>query len=64
MIIDRQDLFKIVRAEQGKVLTRIENNEVQIFEKAYVPLTMEDDELRARYEEVDKNNFIFEIKEK
>lgn len=64
MIIDRQDLFKIVRAEQGKVLTRIENNEVQIFEKAYVPLTMGDNELRARYEEVDKNNFIFEIKEK
>ena len=64
MIIDRQDLFKIVRAEQGKVLTRIEDNEVQIFERAYVPLTMGDDELRARYEEVDKNNFIFEIKEK
>lgn len=45
MIIERHELFKTVRAEQGKVLTRIEGKDVQIFEMVYAPLTMSDEAL-------------------
>jgi hypothetical protein len=42
MIIDKQEYFKIVSANEGKLLTEKDNTEYVVAKRVYVPLTMED----------------------
>ena len=42
MIIDIQEFFKVVSADEGKLLTEKDNAEYVVAKRVYVPLTMED----------------------
>lgn len=61
MIIDKQEYFKIVTADEGKLLTEKDNAEYVVAKMVYVPLTMEDEAIIAKYTQVDENDFELKV---
>ncbi len=61
MIIDKQEFFKIVSADEGKLLTEKDNAEYVVAKRVYVPLAMEDVDIQAKYTQVDENDFELKI---
>lgn len=61
MIIDIQEFFKVVSADAGKLLTEKDNAEYVVAKRVYVPLTMEDVDIYAKYTQVDENDFELKI---
>lgn len=61
MIIDKQEFFKIVSADEGKLLTEKDNAEYVVAKRVYVPLTMEDEAIQAKYTQVDENDFQLKV---
>lgn len=61
MIIDIHEYFKTVSAEDGKLLTEKDNTEYIVAKVVYVPLTMEDADIQAKYTQVDENDFQFKV---
>lgn len=54
MIIDRQQYFVTVSADENKLIVDVEKN---IFKVVYLPLALTDQEIEARYSEVDVTDF-------
>ena len=61
MKIDINEYFKLVTADDGKLLTNKENGEAHITKTIYVPLNMSDADIQAKYTQVDENNFEISI---
>jgi hypothetical protein len=61
MKIEINEYFKLVTADDGKLLSQKENGEAHIFKVIYVPLTMEDNDIKAKYTEIDENDFEISI---
>ena len=57
MIIDRQKLFTVVFADADKLLTNGQN----VYQLIYIPKHFADQEIKAKYSEVDKNDFELKI---
>ena len=57
MIIEKHELYKIVRPENGKLLKDTEG----IYNILYLPLKMEDDKIIERFTEIDENDFEIKI---
>ena len=57
MIIDRQKLFTVVFADADKLLTNGQN----VYQLIYIPKHFTDQEIKAKYSEVDKNDFELKI---
>lgn len=55
------EYFKMVTADDGKLLSQKENGEAHIMKIVYVPLAMSDADIEARYTEIDENEFEISI---
>ena len=61
MIIDKQEFFKIVSADEGKLLTEKDNAEYVVAKMVYVPLAMDDADIQAKYTQVDESDFELKV---
>lgn len=61
MKIDINEYFKMVTADDGKLLSQKDGEEVHIMKMVYVPLAMSDDEINSRYIQIDENDFEISI---
>lgn len=53
-------LFKLVQAEEGKVIYN-KNDNSQMFKKLYIPLKVSDETILSTYQEVDSDDFQFVV---
>lgn len=53
MIIERKQLFTVIYAEQDKLITDGQG----VFTEIYLPKTFTDDQINAKYSQVDQDNF-------
>ena len=57
MKINYNEYFKMVTADDGKLLSQKENGEAHIMKMVYVPLAMSDEEINSRYIQINENDF-------
>lgn len=63
MQIYTQQFYRIVEADQGKILYQQQDAEYGIFKKIYVPLTFTDEKIYSLYTEVAQDDFQLAVKE-
>lgn len=61
MQIYTQQLFKMVEADQGKILYQKDGEEINIFKKIYVPLAFSDEKIYSLYSESTQDDFQFTV---
>lgn len=61
MQIYTQQLFKMVEADQGKILYQKDGEEINIFKKIYVPLAFSDEKIYSLYSETTQDDFQFTV---
>lgn len=57
MIIEKRELYKTVRPENGKLLKDTEG----IYNILYLPLKMEDEKISQKFTEIDENDFEIKV---